>query len=99
MHFQSAYNQYQPLFSNKAILDKIVINIKNHPFNPSHPCSKENLSTFVYNKAILKKIVINIKEYPFNPSHPCSKNKYVLPFTDARIDKNAIACEQLLGIA
>ena len=28
MHFQSAYNQYQPLFSNKAILNKIVINIK-----------------------------------------------------------------------
>ena len=28
MHFQSAYNQYQPLFSNKAILKKIVINIK-----------------------------------------------------------------------
>ena len=40
MHFQSAYNQYQPLFSNKAILKKIVINIKDHPFNPFNPCSK-----------------------------------------------------------
>ena len=48
MHFQSAYNQYQPLFSNKAILKKIVINIKVYPFNPSHPCSKEKSSTFAH---------------------------------------------------
>jgi hypothetical protein len=46
MHFQSAYNQYQPLFSNKAILKKIVINIKDHPFNPSHPCSKEKICCY-----------------------------------------------------
>ena len=39
MHFQNAYNQCQPLFSNKAIF-KIVINIKDHPFNPCNPCSK-----------------------------------------------------------
>ena len=41
MHFQSAYNQYQPLFSNKAILNKIVINIKANPYNPCNPWSKK----------------------------------------------------------
>ena len=41
MHFQSAYNQYQPLFSNKAILNKIVINIKVYPFTPFNPCSNK----------------------------------------------------------
>ena len=46
MHFQSAYNQYQPLFSNKAIFPKIVINIKDHPFNPCNPFSKKNYLCF-----------------------------------------------------
>ncbi len=38
MHFQSAYKQYQPLFITKQS-SKIVINIKEYPFNPSYPWS------------------------------------------------------------
>ncbi len=50
MHFQSAYNQYQPLFSNKAILKKIVINIKEYPFNPFNPW----LSNFAFLLVVTK---------------------------------------------